>query len=92
MRPIGSFTIVADHPALPGPFPGRPIVPGVVLLDHAAALILAAEPGRVLSGFPAVRFSRPVRPGDVVTVEYAAGHFTCRVGAEGVARGTIRLA
>jgi 3-hydroxyacyl-[acyl-carrier-protein] dehydratase len=34
------FSVPADHPALPGHFPGRPIVPGVVLLD---SVIAAAE-------------------------------------------------
>jgi len=28
-----SLRIAADHPALPGHFPGHPIVPGVLLLD-----------------------------------------------------------
>ncbi len=27
-------TIPADHPSLPGHFPGRPIVPAVVILDE----------------------------------------------------------
>jgi 3-hydroxymyristoyl/3-hydroxydecanoyl-(acyl carrier protein) dehydratase len=30
----GDFTIPAEHPALPGHFPGRPVVPGALLLDH----------------------------------------------------------
>ncbi len=91
MRAIGSFTADPGHPALPGHFPGRPIVPGVVLLDEAAALILAAHPGATLRGFPAIRFTRPVRPGDTIDVAYAEPAFACTVGAHTVLTGKIAL-
>ena len=55
--------IPADHPALPGHFPGRPIVPAVVLLqcvlDEAERWL-----GKKLSvgGLPQAKFSAPLLP------------------------------
>jgi len=56
--------IAANHPALPGHFPGRPIVPGVVLLD---CVLRAAEdwlqrPLRIIA-LPNAKFTAPLLPG-----------------------------
>lgn len=61
------FRIPADHPCLPGHFPGRPVVPGVVLLDRviAAAREAGLEAG---SRFPSAKFLRPVGPEEEVEV------------------------
>lgn len=81
----------ADHPSLAGHFPGRPVLPGVVLLDH----VIAAVGGRV-AGLPSVKFLRPVMPGDVVEITCGAAeagrvNFSCRVAAAEVARGSVLL-
>lgn len=93
---VGRFTVPADHPSLPGHFPGRPLAPGVVLLDEVAALLLARHPGWRLRGVPRVKFSHPVLPGDVVDVEAAPGAdgrtpFQCHVAGRGVLAGTMAL-
>lgn len=72
MNSAGVFTIASGHPALPGHFPGQPIVPGVVLLDHAvlriaAALGRAPQPSRLAS----VKFLATVVPNEPVAVRYA---------------------
>lgn len=68
--PDAEFTwlVPADHPAFAGHFPGRPIVPGVVLLDRA---ILFAEE---LLGRPGLnwqvgnaKFFSPVGPEEALT-------------------------
>lgn len=53
--------IAADHPALPGHFPGRPVVPGVVVLDCVAAAI-EREYGARLVALPQVKFAAPLLP------------------------------
>lgn len=94
-EPCGAFTVDPAHPALPGHFPGRPIVPGVVLLDHAASLILATRPGHALRGIAAARFLQPVRPGQQVDVAYApvppGGTLRCTVEGRLVLEARIAL-
>ena len=63
------FVIAADHPSLPGHFPGRPLVPGVVLLDHAIAAIEAAHGPLGPVRLPQVKFLQPLLPGEEARVE-----------------------
>lgn len=56
------FRIDADHPSLPGHFPGHPVVPGVVLLDRIAAALERHGAGR-LARIGAVKFLVPLLPG-----------------------------
>ncbi len=94
MTPAGSFTVAADHPCLPGHFPGQPVVPAVVLLDEMFAI--AVPPGLVLRGVATVKFTRPVLPGEVVLVTCAvpvAGRmaFAGAVAGEPALRGTAMV-
>ncbi len=79
-----TFTVMADHPCLPGHFPDRPIVPGVVLLD-----MIFAELGLAPTALAAVRFMRPVRPGDVVAVSRDGTRFAGRVDDVVVVQGVL---
>jgi 3-hydroxymyristoyl/3-hydroxydecanoyl-(acyl carrier protein) dehydratase len=92
-----AFTIGPDHPALPGHFPGRPIVPGVVLLDR---VIAAARDHFGLGSaiaLPRVKFAAPVLPGQRVDVALTRPGamrvaFTCSVEGRVVAAGEWRCA
>ncbi|NOG69912.1 hypothetical protein [Roseicella sp. DB1501] len=74
------FTLPPEHPALPGHFPGRPIVPGVLLLD---AVMQTAGIGQGITGqgitgqgieewrLLRAKFLAPVAPGQAVEIELA---------------------
>ncbi|MBN3569593.1 acyl-CoA synthetase family protein [Burkholderia cenocepacia] len=93
--PAPAFTIAADHPALPGHFPGHPVVPGVVLLDHAIHTIGAAL-NRPLHAWRlgSAKFLSPVAPGEPLDLAYDAAasgaiRFTVRAGSREVATGVL---
>lgn len=95
--PVRWLEIGIDHPALPGHFPGQPIVPGVVLLDGLVALIEETAPGMRLSGIPVAKFLNPVQPGTSVLLglDYESEYqvrFLCRTVENIAARGTFVLA
>lgn len=64
------FSIPADHSSLPGHFPGRPIVPGVVLLERVLEAIEAQQQGPLGPlRLPQVKFMQPLLPGQPAQVE-----------------------
>lgn len=81
-----SWQVPPAHPAFAGHFPGRPIVPGVVLLDQA---ILFAEReythANALWQVGNAKFLSPVGPGEQLD-------FTLQPGANGSIAFSIRAA
>lgn len=75
--------VPADHPALPGHFPGNPIVPGVLLADAVVAQLEQFTRGRV-SRVQQVKFLSALRPDEraVVQCEVAADCATFRAVVE----------
>lgn len=91
------FRIAANHPALPGHFPGAPLVPGVLLLaeglQHLETQCGRAFRCRRIAG---AKFLHPVAPEDTVTVSLsfdAAGHASVdfQVGTLLVALATMEF-
>jgi len=58
------LSIESDHPAFAGHFPGRPIVPGVMLLDLCLRSILTRSGNEVRWSIDNAKFLSPVAPGD----------------------------
>jgi len=91
---IEKFHIAASHPALPGHFPGRPVVPGVVLLDRVAAAIERIRDARVC-GFAQVKFRRPLLPGQAaeLALEFSGSvQFRISVDSQLLASGSVEIA
>lgn len=78
-RIVGVKNVTINEPFFQGHFPGRPIMPGVLIIEALAqvggilALLSAPEnlgnPSIFLMGLDKVRFRKPVVPGDQLILE-----------------------
>ena len=77
-RIVGVKNVTINEPFFQGHFPGRPIMPGVLLLEVMAQVggILARKtasgngtPVVMLTGVEKAKFRRPVIPGDQLRIE-----------------------
>lgn len=90
-------SIGPDHPALPGHFPGHPVVPGVLVMDEVVETLREhCGQALVVTGLPSVKLSSPLLPGERLTIEIVqedsgTAAFTCRVDRRMVAAGSIRF-
>lgn len=79
VRAAGLKNVTVNEPFFAGHFPGRPIMPGVLILEtmvQVAQLAFAPSPGSgravpvpALTAIETARFRRPVVPGDQLRVE-----------------------
>jgi len=91
--------IRADHPSLPGHFPGAPLVPGVVILDEVLATLAEWRENSQLSGIRLVKFLAPLQPEQAFTIplsvknEHAAEvNFCCRAEDRVIVEGQLEVA
>ncbi|WP_420471488.1 3-hydroxyacyl-ACP dehydratase FabZ family protein [Brevundimonas sp. FT23042] len=95
MKP--ALFVPADHPALPGHFPGNPLVPGVMILDLLADDWRATNPETPLRGIHKAKFQRMLKSGETVRVAWTEVRddkvsFRAFVGDEILATGQFALA
>jgi len=87
-----ALCVAPEHPCLPGHFPGHPLVPGVLLLEHVAQALHDWR-GQRLAGICEVKFLAPLHPGESAELQLQdhAGkvRFELRRDGQMLARGVV---
>ncbi len=96
VAPLPVLCVASAHPALPGHFPGAPVVPGVVLLSHVLADLQRQLPQLQVGGIKKLKFLKMLFPEQAFTVEFgvpAAGslRFKCWQDGAVLAEGNLAV-
>ena len=73
-RVVGLKNVTANEPFFAGHFPGRPVMPGVLIVEalaQTAGVLMGEASGLIpmFMGIDKARFRRPVTPGDQLRLE-----------------------
>lgn len=87
-RVVGLKNVTMNEPFFPGHFPGNPIMPGVLIVEHAAqvggVLMLCSTGNKgklaLFAGIDEMKFRRQVRPGDQLITEVTVLRVSGRAG------------
>lgn len=93
---VGIKCVSMNEPFFQGHFPGKPLMPGVLIVEALAqvgAVALMSEPSNrgklaVFAGIDEVRFKRQVVPGDVLRLEVTIESLRRGIG-KGTALATV---
>jgi 3-hydroxyacyl-[acyl-carrier-protein] dehydratase len=93
--PVMPLPFEPDHPVFAGHFPGRPIIPGVQLLDRVQHIV-ESEHNLTLDGLQVAKFLSPAAPGEMLELDYDIGNsrvrFEIRCGTRRIASGQFLVA
>ncbi len=80
-----SRQIASTHPALPGHFPGHPVVPGVVILEELRLALAEQHAGQRIKRIVQCKFLQPLLPGQPFDCAFNLEDRRCRFKV--IARG-----
>lgn len=90
--------ITADHPSLPGHFPGAPLIPGVLILDEVLAALRNWNKDCQLTGIRMVKFLQPLKPEQSFTICFSTSNddptevsFHCRIKDRVIVEGRLEV-